>query len=79
MVFIEPNLFPLLRGLDNIIRCFISQLELLQSLNNRIPYLQNDPVSMFRGISENPLSHYLLPLSQGHIVQSSLVNGKSQF
>ena len=42
------------------------------------PYLQDDPVAQFRSVPQSPLSHLFLPLSQRHIVQSALVDGKPQ-
>lgn len=72
-------------GWDDIIRCTTGWLEeqleattVAQSLNGIASYLQNDPVSQFWCIVQNTLSNLLLPLSQGNIVQSAMLDGKSK-
>lgn len=42
-------------------------------------YLQNDPVSPLRSHIQSILSHHLLSLPQGHVVEFPIVYGKSQF
>lgn len=42
------------------------------------PYLQNDPVSLLCSHVQSVLSHHLLSLPQGHVVEFPIVYGKFQ-